>query len=146
MKLLPPFLLALFVLAMVALHLWLPGPVLIDPLCRWLGAPLIVVGAALSVTGARHFFRIRTNINTFNEPTLLVTDGLFRWSRNPMYLGFITFLLGLGIALSTLGPLLLPPVFAVIVDRWYVQFEERAMRTKFGDAYEAYTRRTRRWL
>ena len=100
----------------------------------------------IGVHAARHFERVKTNIKTFNEPTMMVTDGMFRWTRNPMYLGMCVLLLGLAILLGTLLPLLLAVAFAVIADRWYVRFEENAMRRKFGAAYDAYASRTRRWL
>jgi len=77
---------------------------------------------------------------------VLVSDGLFRWSRNPMYLGFVLLLLGIAILLGTATPFAGPLIFAIVADRWYIGFEERAMRQKFGADYEAYRRRTRRWI
>jgi protein-S-isoprenylcysteine O-methyltransferase Ste14 len=146
MKIIPPVLVAILIVVMGLLNLYLPGPVIVPSPYNWLGAILMVAGLGVTVTAAQHFSRVKTNIRTFNEPTLLVTDGLFRWSRNPMYLGFIVFMTGLAIALGTLWPFLMPVAFAVIADRWYVPFEERAMRQKFGAAYEDYARRSRRWL
>ncbi|MFZ1105652.1 MAG: isoprenylcysteine carboxylmethyltransferase family protein [Hyphomicrobiaceae bacterium] len=81
------------------------------------------------------------------DPTyMLVTDGLFRWSRNPMYLGFVLRLLGTAILLGTTTPFIAPALFALIADRWYIAFEERAMGEKFGVDDAAYMGRTRRWL
>jgi protein-S-isoprenylcysteine O-methyltransferase Ste14 len=146
MRILPPLLVLIFVIAIGALFLLLPGPRIVPSPYNWLGIVPIVAGLTVTIAGARHFDRVRTNIKTFDEPTLLVTDGLFRWSRNPMYLGFVAFLAGLAIALGTLSGLLIAAAFAVIADRWYVRFEEKAMRCKFGGAYEEYARRTQRWL
>jgi protein-S-isoprenylcysteine O-methyltransferase Ste14 len=146
MKILPPVLVLIFAVAMGLLYIFLPGPTIVRNPYNWLGLVLIVAGLSVTASGARHFSRVKTNINTFNEPTVLVTDGLFRWSRNPMYLGFTAFLTGLAMVLGTLFPLLAAAAFAIIADRWYIRFEEGAMRKKFGEAYEAYARRTRRWL
>jgi protein-S-isoprenylcysteine O-methyltransferase Ste14 len=146
MKILPPVLLMIFTALMIALRQWLPGPDVVPWPYNWLGAILIIAGLTVTLTAGRRFHRIGTNIRTFNEPTLLVTDGLFAWSRNPMYLGMAASLVGLGIALGTLSPLLVAVAFIIIADRWYIRFEEAAMRRKFGDAYAAYTQRTRRWL
>jgi protein-S-isoprenylcysteine O-methyltransferase Ste14 len=146
MRILPPMLVLMFTVLMIALGWLLPGPVVVPSPYNWLGAILLVAGFSLTLPAARRFHRIGTNIKTFNEPTLLVTDGLFNWSRNPMYLGMAVFLAGLGILLGTLLPLLVAAAFVAIADRWYIRFEESAMHRKFGDAYAAYTARTRRWI
>jgi protein-S-isoprenylcysteine O-methyltransferase Ste14 len=136
----------ILLIAMVALHLVLPGPVLIAFPYNLAGAALAALGLAVTLGGARRFARLGTNIKTFNEPGVLVTDGLFRWSRNPMYLGFLLFLAGVAVLLGTTTPLLGPVLFAIAADRWYIAFEERAMQKKFGASYEDYMRKTRRWL
>lgn len=146
MKILPPVLVAIIVIAMCLLRVVLPGPVIIPQPLNLFGLALLVAGVAVAVIGARHFDKVGTNIKTFNDPTLLVTDGLFRWSRNPMYFGLSVFLTGLAILLGTLIPFLGPLAFIVIADRWYIPFEERAMQRTFGERYDAYTHTTRRWL
>src|SRR3990170_919069 len=100
MRILPPVLLMIFTALMIALGLFLPGPAIVPPPYNWLGAILIVAGLTVTMTAARRFQRVGTNIRTFNDPTRLVTDGLFRFSRNPMYLGMSAALLGLGVALG----------------------------------------------
>ena len=146
MKLLPPVLVGIFVIAMCLLRIVLPGPVIVPQPYNLLGLVLIFVGFAVAFSGARQFNRAGTNIKTFDDPTLLVTDGLFGWSRNPMYLGLTVFLIGLAIMLETLLPFSGAVAFAVITDRWYIKFEEQALRRKFGESYETYARRTRRWF
>jgi protein-S-isoprenylcysteine O-methyltransferase Ste14 len=146
MKLLPPALVGIIIIVMCATGIVLPGPVIVPQPYNWLGLVLVVGGVATGFIGARQFDKVGTNIKTFNDPTILVTDGLFRWSRNPMYLGFTLFLLGLAILLGTLVPFLGPTAFAVIADRWYIQFEEQALRRTFGERYEVYARTTRRWI
>ena len=146
MRLLPPKLVLILLAAMAGLHLLLPGPVVVAFPYNLAGAAMAVLGTLITLYGARLFGRVGTNIRTFNEPGVLVTDGLFRWSRNPMYLGFVLLLLGTAILLGTATPFLGPALFAVVADRWYIAFEEGAMRRKFGAEYESYMRRTRRWL
>jgi protein-S-isoprenylcysteine O-methyltransferase Ste14 len=145
-KLVPPVLVSIIAIVMAAARSVLPGPVIVPEPYNWVGLALFLGGFTLCAIGARHFNKVGTNIPTFNEPTILVTDGLFKWSRNPIYLGFTLFLLGLAVMLGTLVPFLGPIAFAVISDRWYIAFEERELQRKFGERYEAYRRTTRRWI
>ena len=146
MSLLPPKLF-LIALALIALFGSLfPGPTLLaDPL-PWLCLPPLAVGAWINIASGLRFHRTGTNIKTFDPPTRMVTDGLFRWTRNPMYLGFVLMTVGTAILFGMLTPLLIAAAFAVVCDRWSICFEERVMRATFGDAYDAYCRRTRRWI
>jgi len=146
MRILPPWLVLLLLVTMVALDVVQPGPVVVAFPYNLAGAVVAALGLLITLSGARLFGRVGTNIRTFNEPGVLVTDGLFRWSRNPMYLGFVLLLLGIAILLGTATPFAGPLIFAIVADRWYIGFEERAMRQKFGADYEAYRRRTRRWI
>lgn len=146
MKLLPPTLVLILAAGMVATRALLPGPPIAPAPFNGLGLLLLCAGLALAIVGSRLFRRVGTNIRTFDTPDVLVTEGPFRWSRNPMYLGFAALLLGLAVALGTLTPLLLALVFVIAADRWYIPFEEAAMAATFGDAYRAYADRTRRWL
>jgi protein-S-isoprenylcysteine O-methyltransferase Ste14 len=146
MRILPPHLVLVLLGAMAALHLIVPGPMVLAFPHNLVGLAVAALGLAITLSGARLFARVGTNIRTFNEPGVLVTDGLFQWSRNPMYLGFVLLLLGTAILLGTATPLLAPLLFAIVADRWYIAFEERALQHKFGADYAAYMRRTRRWF
>lgn len=146
MRILPPPLALVFLLVMSGLRLWAPGPTVLPAPWNGVGLAPLVLGAWLLLAGSGRFRRIGTNIKTFDEPGILVTDGLFSVSRNPMYLGFVLVLTGAGLLMGTASPLAMPILFALIADLWYIRFEERALRRKFGEAYEAYARRTRRWI
>ena len=110
------------------------------------GLPFIVVGIGIAISGSKAFEKAGTNIETFKKPDVLVTDGLFKISRNPMYLGFVLALLGIALVLGNLSSLLIVVAFFVITDRWYIAFEEDLMTKQFGDRYVEYSTRTRRWL
>ena len=111
MRLLPPRLVLILLIAMVALRVLAPGPMIMSYPYNLAGVLVAALGLGLTLSGAGLFARIGTNIKTFNEPGTLVTDGLFRWSRNPMYLGFLLLLGGTAIALgaSTRVVYLAPP-------------------------------------
>lgn len=143
-RLLPPALL-LLVLALMCVA------AAVLPLARWPaatvpGALLVVAGLAVAVVGRVQFARARTNVHTFREPEVLVTGGVFRLTRNPMYLGFALVAFGAAALSGALSPFVLAAGFVAISDRWYIRFEEEALRRAFGEPYERYAARTRRWL
>ncbi len=146
-KILPPFLFVLFVFAMGLTCWWtgsnhqLPYPYYL------LGVPIVIAGLVLAKSGKKLFTERSVNVMTFDDPTGLVTDGVFKYTRNPMYLGFVIAMLGFAVIMgASLSSLLLTLVFFVITDRWYVVFEEKKMRAKFGEDYEAYCQNVRRWI
>ncbi len=146
MKILPPVMWGIFALGMIASGFLLPQPAVVEGPARWAGAVGIIAGIGLTLAGARLFRRRGTNIKTFDDPTLLVTEGPFRWTRNPMYLGFTVALAGLAVAVGNLASFIAAAGFAVLADRWYIAFEEQAMRRRFGAAYDDYAARVRRWI
>jgi protein-S-isoprenylcysteine O-methyltransferase Ste14 len=76
----------------------------------------------------------------------LVVDGPFRFTRNPVYLGMVLFLFGVGVLLGSLTPFLVIPLFALVIDRRFVRVEEAMLTKAFGPSYSAYQSRVRRWL
>jgi len=111
------------------------------------GLPLIITGMAMGLWGKRLFHRLDINIRPFHEPDRLVTAGLYQYTRNPMYLGLLVALLG--IAVLSQGAILsfvLVLSFWLICDRWYIQYEESAMRKLFAVEYEQYCKNTPRWI
>ncbi|MBX3489768.1 MAG: isoprenylcysteine carboxylmethyltransferase family protein [Parvibaculum sp.] len=146
-KLLPPRLFLLCLISMIAIHLTFSPPPIWGSAVQTIAGIAIALGfLAITVLGARQFDRARTNINTFYKPDTLVTTGLFRFTRNPMYVGFSGALFGAAIALNCLTGLLIAIAFVVVADRWYIRYEERMMADTFGPAYADYRAKTRRWL
>lgn len=143
---LPPVYLLAALGTMGLLHLGLPIAQWVQGWWRLLGALPILFGAGSNLVGDRQFERHGTTIKPFARPRALVVDGVFRFSRNPMYLGMVSVLLGAAVALGSVGPLLVPPVFAAVITRQFIVPEERALRARFGDQYVAYAARGRRWL
>ncbi len=130
--------------------------VLLDRLCPVLAilrfpsnlAGVLVGGSGLAIclTARRQFKKAGTTLYPFNEPEKLVTDGLFRYTRNPMYLGLSLFLAGGWLLLGSLSPLGMVVVFQQIAERWYVAYEEENLAAIFGKAYSDYKAKTPRWL
>lgn len=144
-RLLPPVLVLLLGVAATALHITLDVST-ISATLRWLGIPVGVAGLGISIWGSNRFAAVGTNIQTFDRPDVLVSDGLFRWSRNPMYLGFTLALIGLAIGLGSIVGVLAPGIFLLVANQWYIPFEEKQMRQTFHKQYEDYSQLVMRWL
>lgn len=145
-KIIPPILFLISIGTMLVLGWLLPFGELIAYPHNLAGLVLIVLGVALAAHGSRVFAKAGTNIQTFDDPDVLITDGIFRYSRNPMYVGFVVALLGIAVVLGKVSPFLVVAGFVVITDRWYIAFEEAVMAETFGERYVEYRRQTRRWI
>lgn len=106
------------------------------------------IGAALDVLGMVHFLRARTTFNPLKpeSASALVTSGVFRFTRNPMYLGMATMLAGWAVYLSNVAAFAGLPLFVAYINRFQIAPEERALAVRFGDEFAAYRARVRRWL
>lgn len=106
------------------------------------------VGACCDVAGLLAFRRASTTVNplTPQRSAALVTTGVYRFTRNPMYLGLALVLLGLAVYLGSPWALAGPLVFAAYLTRFQIVPEERALAARFGTAHAAYCARVRRWL
>ena len=80
------------------------------------------------------------------ETDLIVTNGLYRYSRNPMYLGMLLMLLGTSFFMGTIPAMLAPAVFFLMIDKIFIPYEEKDLLASFGDEYNEYIEGTRRWL
>ena len=108
---------------------------------------LIVLGIVLSASGAALFLREGTQLNpTSTANRKLVTSGPFKLTRNPMYLGLVIVTLGVAIWVGA-WPMFLAPVAIFATTNWvHIPFEEAKMRRQFGEAFDAYARKVRRWI
>ena len=141
------------VAAAVALAMWgvsRLAPLLPVPSALRLGvaAGIALMGLAFSAAGILAFRRSRTTVNptTPDKATSLVSSGVYRITRNPMYLGLLLELLGLAAFLANPLALLLVPAFVLYINRFQIKPEERTLSALFGGEYGAYQERVRRWL
>ena len=121
-------------------------PLPLGPYGPLLGWGLLLCGALLIVTAAGLFRTLKTTINPTKAPDRLVVDGLYRLSRNPMYLGMLLVLTGFPLIVDSLPGFACTLVFYGVMDWRQIPREERVIEGAFGDAYRAYKLRTRRWL
>jgi protein-S-isoprenylcysteine O-methyltransferase Ste14 len=147
MKKLSPLAYLLFaILLSVALNLLLPFRELIPFPWRLVGLVPLLVGIILNLLADRSLKRHKTTVKPFEPSRVLVTEGAFRVSRHPMYLGMILITAGIAALLGSLTPWFILPLLAVLLDAGFIKIEESMLEETFGEAYKAYKQHVRRWL
>ncbi len=144
----PPLYALLFAVAMWLLSKASPGTVWLDFPWRWAGPAIMLSAFLLDLDSLFIFRQNHTTVNPLHpeQASTLVTEGLYRFTRNPMYLGLLIMLAGWSVYLGNLAALALLPLFVLVISRWQIVPEERVLEQKFGDEYLAYKRSVRRWL
>ncbi len=144
----PPLIYAGLFVVGYALHRFLPvrfwaEPAPAQPVIGW---GLVAASVLLSASAVWLFRRAGTTPNPWKPTTALVIRGLYRFTRNPMYLGFAALYLGLTLLVNSVWPLVLFPGVIALVQTQVIAREEAYLETKFGEEYRAYKARVRRWL
>lgn len=145
----PPVLQVLIVAGLMwALASLLPGLGFAFPASLFLALGLVTAGVVFAVLGVLAFRSAGTTVDPRvpEQSASLVVSGVYRISRNPMYVGFLLILTGWGAFLGNIASLLLLPGFVFYMNRFQIVPEEQYMREKFGDSYRQYERAVRRWL
>ena len=109
---------------------------------------IALAGLAFDFSGLLAFFRSKTTVNPLKpeRASALVTGGVYRFTRNPMYVGMLLFLLAWGVYLDCLLAFIGPVLFVLYMNRFQIGPEERVLRQKFGAPFEDYMGRVGRWL
>jgi protein-S-isoprenylcysteine O-methyltransferase Ste14 len=115
-------------------------------LARTLGPVVILVGFIVGLLGVREMRRAGTNVDPYEPATAVVTGGPYRFTRNPMYVGFTLMYVGISAWANALSPILLLPAVQRLMRRGVIEREERYLERKFGDEYLQYKGRVRRWI
>jgi protein-S-isoprenylcysteine O-methyltransferase Ste14 len=119
---------------------------------NWIGFPFTLVGVAF--LGADTYWLARAHRLltqhatpvTFAPSTCIIQGGLYQYSQNPMYVGFVVFLIGCSVLSGNILSVLSPLCFFVVLDRMFIPYEEEKMESTFGKEYLEYRRKVRRWL
>jgi protein-S-isoprenylcysteine O-methyltransferase Ste14 len=111
-----------------------------------LGALLVALGLGLVGFAMASFLRARTSPIPIKPTTAIVETGLYRFTRNPMYVGLAALYLGITLWVDSLWPILFLPAVLFMIQRFVIAREERYLEAKFGDQYRGYKARVRRWL
>ena len=138
----PPPVVALVLIAIgVVLGVFWPVEIVPAPWQYVAGGPVLLVMSAF-----RLFQRAKTPVPTYRTPTALVTDVVFRISRNPIYLSLVLLVIGLAVTLDNIYLLALAAVYQQIIRWGVIAREEPFLEARFGEDYRAFRQRTRRWI
>ncbi|QNP47721.1 methyltransferase family protein [Diaphorobacter aerolatus] len=133
---------------MYGLAVAIPSAAWSHALCPWLAGGFALVGIAIDLSALWAFHRHRTTVNPLSpdRTTRIVSDGIYRLTRNPMYLGMLGLLLAWAIWLANMAAWVGPVLFVAYITRFQIIPEERILHQKFGAAYAQYRQRVRRWI
>jgi protein-S-isoprenylcysteine O-methyltransferase Ste14 len=142
----PPDYILVIVILQILFHFILPVKQIISSPYIYLGILLIVIGQIPNFSIFFIFRKFKTTIKSYEMPKKLVTSGLFKVSRNPIYLGMALTLFGVAVLLGSLITFVFPVVFIILTDIFVIPVEERNLEKAFGKKYRDYKRKVRRWI
>jgi protein-S-isoprenylcysteine O-methyltransferase Ste14 len=146
LKIYPPVLAGGLLLGALLLHLLGGHHHQIVRLHQLLGLLLVAAGAGLSSYAAALFGGRKTTKDPYGHPDAFVTDAPYTFTRNPMYVGLATILLGFAVFFGSPAMLIAPLLFFLVIDRMLIPQEEETMERIFSEQYLDYKRRVRRWV
>ena len=138
----PIILLASIVLQVILLFSF---PISVD-LSSLLGLILIFSGVSLVVVSLRFMRKMKTTFIPDGTPEVLISSGPFKFSRNPIYLGMLTILLGVAFLMSSLSAMIIAFVFGTIINFTWIAHEEKKLQELFSEDWENYSSKVRRWI
>lgn len=144
----PPFVPLIVLGAALGIEAWI-GPFFVEPtgLVRWVFGGVLFLAGIGCIAGAGGLFRkTGQDPKPWKPSPQLIAEGIYRWTRNPMYLGMCLAQAGLGLLFGTVWAVALVPVTGLVIYSIAIRHEEAYLRGKFEADYEAYLRRVRRWL
>jgi protein-S-isoprenylcysteine O-methyltransferase Ste14 len=142
----PPILVLIFIVIAYFLGRFAPLPFSAPLVLRYIGLALTFVGFLLGIAALVEFRKARTTLDPHGSTRHLVTSGIYRFTRNPIYLGFLLMVIGLPLNSGLYWGIVLAPFYVLMMNRLIVQHEEAYLEKKFGKTYTAYMSQVRRWL
>ena len=144
----PPIYALVIVLLIWGVSNWFPALALDFPGKTFVAGIMIFVGLGFDLISVRRFFTANTTVSplTPKKAEALVTDGLYRYSRNPMYLGLALILTGIAVWAGNWLGFLGVPLFVVLITQFQIKPEEEILLEKFGEPYGDYKMQVRRWI
>jgi protein-S-isoprenylcysteine O-methyltransferase Ste14 len=142
----PPIVALMFIVIAYFLGRFVPLPFAAPTMVRYIGLGLGFVGFLLGIAAFIEFRKARTTLDPHASAKQLVTSGIYHFTRNPIYLGFLLFVIGLPLNSGLYWGIVLAPFYVFMMNRLIIQHEEAYLKRKFGKTYTGYASRVRRWI
>jgi protein-S-isoprenylcysteine O-methyltransferase Ste14 len=142
----PPLVAVLFIVLAYVLGYFIRLPFTIPQIIQYFGLALTLIGFLLGIGAFMEFRKARTTVDPHGSTKHLVTSGIYRFTRNPIYLGFLLMVIGLPLNSGLIWGLVLAPFYMMTMSRLVIEREEAYLEKKFKNQYTNYTSRVRRWL
>ena len=142
----PPIIALMFIVIAYFLGRFVPLPFVAPALLRYMGLFLAFVGFLLGISALVEFRRVHTTLDPHGSVKQVVTSGIYRFSRNPIYLGFLLIVIGLPLNSGLYWGIVVAPFYILLMNRLVIEHEEAYLTRKFGTAYTNYISQVRRWL
>lgn len=142
----PPVVALLFIVIAYFLGRFVPLPFIPSMIWRSLGLLLTFIGFLFGIGALIEFRKARTTLDPHGSAKQVVTSGIYRFSRNPIYLGFLLMVIGLPLNSGLIWGIILAPLYMIVMTRLVIEHEETYLEKKFKDQYTSYKSRVRRWL
>ena len=142
----PPLIFLTCILLMFGLNRFIPIRGMLSNPYNYLGAIPFLLGVIMTTQTAKLIKKRDTQISPYGKPRKLLTEGWFKFSRNPIYLGFILSLIGIWFWLGSWSPIIGVFLFMIIINLRFIPMEERNMETVFGSEYLQYKSKVRKWI
>lgn len=146
MKFYPPFMVLAGLIIQVTMSQFLSPPLALTGYWFYVGLALIILGVYPIFAINAAFKANETSIRPDAIPSAFVVSGLFRYSRNPIYVGMTMILVGAGLMTGNLYTLVVAIIFVGAVQEVWIQKEEANLEAQFGESYLEYKKRVRRWI
>ena len=145
-RLFPPTYFFICLVISALLHYSTPIVQLINYPANFLGFLFFVIGGILNIWADQLFKKNKTTVKPDEKPLVFIQTGPFRISRNPMYLGMAFLLIGAGFILGSITSFIGTVVFVISMEIRFIPMEERSMLEQFGEEFEEYRKKVRRWI
>jgi len=145
-KIHPPIVALIFIAVAFLLGRFVLGSFIAPGALRNIGFALTIVGVLCGIGAFMEFRKVHTTLDPHGSVKQLVTSGIYRFTRNPIYLGFLLMVIGFPLNSGFYSGILVAPFFVVTMNRLVIEKEEAYLEKKFRDVYTSYKSRVRRWL
>jgi len=142
----PPIVALMFIAIAYFLGRFVPLPMIAPMVLRNVGLLLTFLGFLLGIGAFIEFRKARTTLDPHGSAKQVVTSGIYRFTRNPIYLGFLLMVIGLPLNSGLYWGFLMAPLYMMTMTRLVIEREEAYLEKKFKDQYTGYKSRVRRWL